>query len=294
MQGSRGVSDGAATPRSRFGIWTLLAAALVVASVLAAWAAMPADAQDEVRDPQVVGGTAVPNGKYRFMTSVQDRTGLTGTYRGHFCGGTLIDRDSVLTAAHCMQGKVASGLRVAVGTTVLTSGQGQVRNVARIRSHPSFNLNTYAYDAAVLTLSSPVTGIAPVRLATSAQNGLETPGRSLTVAGWGNTIRQSPSGEEPNSSPNRMREAQVPVVSDGKADRIYRDYIPALMVAAGKTGKDTCQGDSGGPMFARTAVGFTQVGITSFGIGCGSPGYPGVYAEVNNPSIRSFIINAAR
>jgi secreted trypsin-like serine protease len=66
------------------------------------------------------------------------------------------------------------------------------------------------------------------------------------------------------------------------------------MVAAGREGKDTCQGDSGGPMFAKTASGPRQIGITSFGAGCGAQGYPGVYTEVNAASIRSFIIDAAR
>jgi secreted trypsin-like serine protease len=65
------------------------------------------------------------------------------------------------------------------------------------------------------------------------------------------------------------------------------------MVAAGETGKDTCQGDSGGPMFELVAGQYWQTGITSFGIGCGAPGYPGVYSEVNAASIGSFITNAA-
>jgi secreted trypsin-like serine protease len=48
---------------------------------------------------------------------------------------------------------------------------------------------------------------------------------------------------------------------------------------------------SGGPIFAKPGGQFTQIGITSWGIGCGAPDRPGVYAEVNNPSIRGFITN---
>ncbi len=65
------------------------------------------------------------------------------------------------------------------------------------------------------------------------------------------------------------------------------------MVAAGSENLDTCQGDSGGPLFAKLDGAYRQIGITSFGFGCGAPGFPGVYSEVNNPSIRSFIVNAA-
>jgi secreted trypsin-like serine protease len=161
--------------------------------------------------------------------------------------------------------------------------------------HPLYNptLND-AHDAAVLELSSPVSGIVPIKLATSNQDFLETPGANATVAGWGNTIAQPAGGSAGSSFPNRMREAQVPLVSDDQAASVYgSSYFKNLMVRAGKEGKDTCQGDSGGPMFAKVNSSYRQIGITSFGIGCGAGGFPGVYTEVNALSIRSFITNAA-
>lgn len=259
-----------------------------------------AQVSDQHHEGKIIGGTAVPDGKYKFVTALLDKTRPGTTFDKQFCGGTLIDNNGVLTAAHCVDGTSASTLQVTVGRTVLDSTQGQVRNVSRVFIHPNWNDNTFAYDAAVLKLSSPVSGIAPIKLATSSQNFLETPGRNATVAGWGNTIAQPADGPSPGSSfPQRMREAQVPIVSDAKAEQTYdaiygpSGYIPPIQVAAGKTGKDTCQGDSGGPMFAKASGTFTQIGITSWGNGCGAPGYPGVYAEVNNSSIRSFITNAA-
>lgn len=244
--------------------------------------------------PSIIGGTDVPNGKYPFVVALLDKRNGGSAYNQQFCGASLIDQDTVLTAAHCVKGNVATNLRVTVGRTVLDSTQGQIRNVSRINIHPSYNPTTEANDVAVLKLSSAVTGIKPIRLPATTNNSFETAGRSLTVAGWGNTIAQPAGGSAGSSYPQRMREAQVPVVSDATADRIYGNYIPSLMVAAGKTGKDTCQGDSGGPLFARvstsTGVVYYQVGITSFGAGCGASGYPGVYSEVNNSNIRNFIV----
>lgn len=256
-------------------LWTILLAMLVGALVSLFVAVQRGEAVQAVEDQvidqhhqgKIIGGTAVPDGKYKFITALLDKTRPGTTFDKQFCSGTLIDNNGVLTAAHCVDGTSASSLQVTVGRTVLDSDQGQVRNVSRIFIHPSWNSNTFAYDAAVLKLSSPVSGIAPIKLATSSQNFLETPGRNATVAGWGNTIAQPADGPSPGSSfPQRMREAQVPIVSDAKAESIYdaiygpSGYIPPIQVAAGK---DTCQGDSGGPMFAKASGKFTQIGITS-------------------------------
>ena len=244
-------------------------------------------ADDQSLRPTIIGGTAVPTGKYPFIAALLDTRIAGGADSQQFCGATLIDPNSVLTAAHCVYGESATPLRVTVGRTVLSSNQGQKRRVSRIFVHPSYDPNSSdAYDAAVLKLSSLVSGVAPIMLATASQNFLEAPGRNATVAGWGKTGS--------NYFPDRMREAQVPIVSDDQAASVYgTSYFKSLMVAAGKEGKDTCQGDSGGPMFAKADSNYTQIGITSFGFGCAVAGYPGVYAEVNASSIRSFITNAA-
>jgi secreted trypsin-like serine protease len=267
---------------------------MALAVLLASGVAFAA-ADEPTYQTRVIGGTSVPNGKYNFVAALLDtRYGSTAYYQ-QFCGGALIDKDSVLTAAHCVYGESAVPLKVAVGKTVLSSNQGQTRRVSRIFVHPKYNPSwNDAYDVAVIKLKRPVSGIAPVKLATASQDYLETPGRDATVAGWGNTVAQPPDGDAGSSWPDRMREAQVPLVSDKQGQSVYgSSYFPSLMVAAGETGKDTCQGDSGGPMFAKVSDRYTQIGVTSFGAGCGASGYPGVYAEVNASAIRNFITNAA-
>ncbi|MDQ3912828.1 MAG: serine protease [Actinomycetota bacterium] len=273
----------------------LLLATMAVALLLACAAALAADAQDY--EAQVVGGTAVPNGKYSFVAALMDTRRPGDDHDEQFCGGALIDPDSVLTAAHCVRGMPAGALEVTVGRTVLSSDQGQKRSVTNIFIHPNYNSRTNARDAAVLKLRRAVSGIAPIELATKDQNYLERAGRYATVAGWGNTIKQPANGcliPCDSNYPDRMREARVPLVSDADAKDVYgQSYISKLMVAAGREGKDTCQGDSGGPMFAKTDNGPRQIGITSWGAGCGARGHPGVYAEVNAGTIRSFITDAA-
>lgn len=279
--------------------------ALVLAMLLALGAAVPVFAAEEPAEedgggvqPQVVGGTSVPDGKYKFVTALRDITRGDSVYQQQFCGGTLIDRNSVLTAAHCLETVTAPQLRVTVGITSLKEPrQGQTRSVTAITRHPQYTNSTisFRYDAAVLTLSRPIKNIAPARIPATTSNGLETPGRMATVAGWGNTEKQNPEFEQQDKFPARMQEAQVPVVSDEEARNDYGfNYAPALMLAAGREGKDTCQGDSGGPIFAKKSNGrVSQIGITSFGRGCGTRNFPGVYAEANSEEIRPFIYRAA-
>lgn len=254
-------------------------------------------AEEGIRDEQIVGGTAVPNGRFGFVTYISI------LYRDQFnrqflssCTGSLIDRDSVLTAAHCLEDQEVSGgtftavaARTTSGRAALSdSSRGQIRDAVSGLSHPRYNGNaSSAYDANVLKLEAPVTGITPVRLSTAQQNHLERAGRKATAAGWGDTS----SG---GTSPDRMRQVSVPVRADSYGKRAYgSSYFSPIMVAAGAAGKDTCQGDSGGPLFAPTGRVYTQIGVTSFGRGCGLRGFPGVYTEVNSSLVRSFIVNAA-
>jgi secreted trypsin-like serine protease len=280
--------------------------ALILAALLALGAAMPVFAAEEPAgeddttfQPQVVGGQPVPDGKYKFVTAIRDITRGNTVYQQQFCGGTLIDRNSVLTAAHCLESVRAPQLRVSVGITNLKEPrQGQSRSVTAITRHPRYTTSflSFRYDAAVLTLKRPVRNITPARIPQTTSNDLETPDREATVAGWGNTEKQNPEYKQPDRYPARMQEAQVPVVSDATAQAAYGadDYDPPLMLAAGREGKDTCQGDSGGPIFVEKSSGrISQIGITSFGNGCAVRNFPGVYTEANSQNIRSFIYRAA-
>src|SRR5215203_1998766 len=239
------------------------------------------------KSPMIVGGTAVLNGKYPFMAYV---TLYRNAKPYASCGGSLIDQDSVLTAAHCLMN--TTGAVVVVGRTDLRKNRGQEIGASRPFIHPRYNGN--GYDVGVLKLRRPVKGIKPIKLATPKQNNLETPGRKLTVAGWGLTAFNS------THPTNRLRQAQVPVVSDRRAESSYdavlgpSGYEPPLMIASGNSSKENaCVGDSGGPLFDFGSR--TQVGIVSRGYyKCGTARYPGVYTEMNNPNIRNFIVSAAK
>ncbi|WP_163511022.1 S1 family peptidase [Fodinicola acaciae] len=254
--------------------------------------AAPAGADPVPPRPTVVGGVPVPDGKYPFMASLQDDRYGSTAYDRHFCGGSLIAPAVVLTAQHCVSAdpREIKHYSVIVGRTRLTDGsQGQERKVAGVAVP-----DTADHDVALLYLEAPVTGIKPIRIVTAGTDVLERPGTLLTASGWGSTVGQDPGdpGGNPPSSPDRMQEVDVPVVSDDECLIAYPDqYQPATQMCAGHHGKDTCQGDSGGPLFKKVPGRdeYVQAGTTWYGAGCAALGYPGVYTRLSNPDLNAFI-----
>ena len=284
------------------------AAVVFAALVLALAAVVPAmvrsaEAQTD-RTPSVVGGSGVPDGKYPFMVSLQlDRQGSSRSDE-HFCGGTLISPRHVLTAGHCIKEVPITqrnfrDLRVVVGAADLDDA-GRTRGVARfadISVHPKYASTRAAlkYDAAVIRLDAPVDGVKTMTLARPGDDDLEAKGQQATISGWGSTVAVAAGDPTPRVNyPDRMREVRVPVGGDAFYERSYgRGFVPPIMVGAGEKGEGACYGDSGGPLFAPKDGEYRQIGITSFGIGCATARYRGVFAEVNSPQIRSFIVRAA-
>jgi trypsin len=258
----------------------LAAGLLFLAAAPASVSALTRDGAQTASDPRIIGGVEVdPPGKYPFMAALVRRGG--DPYDDQYCGGSVISPNWVLTAAHCVVGESASTVDVVIGRHDLSSGAGERIAASRIVIHPSYDDISLENDLALIRLASP-TSFAPVGL--PADTSLETAGTMLTVAGWGDTMSIP-------QWPYELREVDLPVVGDAACRNAYADFdytgyvLPsAVMFCAGDLaagGIDSCPGDSGGPLFATTAQGFTQVGIVSWGNGCGLAGYPGVYTRVS-------------
>lgn len=79
-----------------------------------------------------------------------------------------------------------------------------------------------------------------------------------------------------------------------KDAQVGKLFTPNSMLCAFAPSKDACQGDSGGPLFLQTGSNrFEQIGVTSFGIGCGKD-LPAIYTKVSTSLdwIRSVISKA--
>lgn len=249
----------------------------------------PATAVAQDPDPQIVGGREAEPGAWPWQVAILEANNPS-LYDAQFCGGSLLSRLWVITAAHCVDNRNPAEVDVATGVHNLVYAEPGHQRIAaaEIIVHPDYDPNYLENDIALIRLAEAVRdttaeGELPVMAITAV--GADAPpldGILATVTGWGS--RETTLADYPEA----LHEVNLPILDNQTCSQAYSN-LPNTMLCAGymnKGGKDACGGDSGGPLviFDETAETWLLAGLVSWGYGCGYPGYPGVYTRVSSYS----------
>lgn len=134
---------------------------------------------------RIIGGDATNITRHPWQVSLQ-------LFDTHLCGGSLIHREWVLTAAECVDGNyIQRFLVVRVGSTNINNG-GQLINTAKVIIHPGWNgtIQQYFNDIALVKLASPVTIAVAMAIALPSANMIVPNNAKIMVTGWGATKRE--------------------------------------------------------------------------------------------------------
>ncbi|NXB04762.1 GRAA protein, partial [Cnemophilus loriae] len=214
----------------------------------------------------IVGGREVCPHSWPYMAAIKDETS------GVFCGGTLVEKQWVLTAVHCEIDELEDRVVLGAHWASVAEKEQQIFGVMETFCHHWFDLPCFDNDIMLLKLNDTANLNKYVKLLPLPDSFEDVePGTLCQVAGWGYTSPGKPS--------KYLQQATFKIVNRKNCDKCYAkkaEITKNMLCATGKSKSHpshTCQGDSGAPLICAGQY----RGSVSFGEECGNTSIPGVY-----------------
>ncbi|CRK95878.1 CLUMA_CG009324, isoform B [Clunio marinus] len=237
-----------------------------------------------IKNPVYIDGDS-EFGEYPWQAAILKKDPKESVY---VCGGTLIDANHIITAAHCVKTYSGFDLRVRLGEWDVNHDVEFYpyveRDVISVHVHPEYYAGTLDNDLAILKLSQPVdfSGTPHISPACLPDKFTDFSRQRCWTTGWGKD------NWEYGKYQNILKEVDVPIIDQNtcqnqlRQTRLGYNYVlnPGFICAGGEEGKDACKGDGGGPLVCERNGVWQVAGIVSWGIGCGKANVPGVYVRV--------------
>lgn len=233
--------------------------------------------EPEDRSPRLIGGTNAPWGQFPSAVSINT------TFNVH-CGGAVVDRQHVLTAAQCVFNANQRlidpyWITVRAGDIALApvGARRQTRKVSHIFVHPQFNIRTLENDVAVLRLDRPYDLPSNTINLANRTRRIVPNGANCQFAGWGATTAalNAPVNVLQRFLPMTVNDRDMCNQANMHAGRMLESHL-----CAGNTGGSNnaapCNGNAGTGLYCERAL----VGTLSFGLNCGAANNPPVFTQV--------------
>ncbi|VDI28685.1 kallikrein 6 [Mytilus galloprovincialis] len=211
---------------------------------------------------KIVNGGDANIEDHSWMVSLQTRDYEGGNFT-HLCGGAIIDRSWVLTAAHCVNYPVyePKNMRVVAGSSFL-SQMTQIIPLKKYYVHEKYIVvggdGGIEPDLMLLQLKTPLKfGSTINKIDLDTDTGKNYTGELCTISGWGTTNATGA------NYPDRLQVLTMPVVAKDYCLASW-NYPPTFLkniVCLQDGKKDSCNRDSGGPLVCSKKL----VGVLSFG-----------------------------